>query len=214
MAERQYRTVASEAQKQPAETSEPVRAPSRESDVNTPFAQAVITAALVTLLVGLLAWALELPLTDRWWAVLCGVSFLVTALLTWRWRIQVADESLYRTETELGQDLNGDGRIGAHPLVTNIKKQNVAGDEAARFEKFIAQCYSATDFRSMKAAGFRDQDEIVEWRALLVYNGMARRIGGGRWEMVKPQAEVVKWAREHVQWIPDRGGRRSHPLPH
>lgn len=215
MAERDYRTVADQTQKRTGETTEPVRAPSRESDVDTPLGQALIVSLLVTALVVLLAWVFELPLSDKAWAGLVGGSLIGSALGTFLWRMGVITDAWYRIETATGQDINHDGRVGApHYMRTNtLPPRRAAIDhDHAELVRFVEVCYDkgkdgkAAPIRALRDAKFTDT-QIHRYGREMVQHGIGQWVGRERkvMRLLLSREEAVKVAQELVPLM----GRRK-----
>jgi hypothetical protein len=85
------------------DVTEPARAPALSSDLVLPLLQSVVTGALVG---GLVAVAGRGGMRQFW------LAFLVTALLAWLWTLSVAREALWRLESVLQKDFDGDGVAG------------------------------------------------------------------------------------------------------
>lgn len=85
--------------------TEPARAPALSSDFVLPLLQSVVTAGLVGGLVALSG------VGGGGWRVF-WLAFLVAALLAWLWTLNAAREALWRLESVLQKDFDGDGVAG------------------------------------------------------------------------------------------------------
>ena len=115
------------------ETRAPHHAPSASSDVFVPLAQAVITAALVTLLCGVLAVIAGRDDALR----IVGVAFVVTLCAAWAWRLGIVT-SLLQTVERITQELDGDDApddAETHLMAVQPKqaRQTVATETRQRF---------------------------------------------------------------------------------
>ncbi len=172
--------------------------PTVESNVLVPLAQAAITGVLGGVAVGLVGYALlGLPVE-----VVAPVAIFVLIAVAWGWRLWSCDQTLWRTETRLGVDLNHDGSVGKpepHPFPVNPAAGRVVAEQRAereyreRMAKFVHACAANSDER--KRARDVSRAQYREWRDLLIRAGHARWLEERNhlrgWELTAAPGDVL-----------------------
>lgn len=121
------------------DVTEPVRDPGLGSDFVLPLLQSVVTGALVGGLVALSG------VGGGGWRVF-WLAFLVVALLAWFWTLSVAREALWRLESVLQKDFDGDGAVGAPEPARPVVRVEVEAGQTLQFVDF----YGLTDVAQLR----------------------------------------------------------------
>lgn len=150
----------------------PQRWPSVKSDVSVPLLQATITGLMLSVsLTGLLWGVLGLDFTKTF-----GVTFSLSVVVAWFWRLEVITETLWNVEEATGLDLDRDGTVG--------KPQ-----PSVRLE--IAQG-NRTEFVDIE--GLEDTRHLRQFAILGLTNRLNERA----------TKRAFGWPREHWQGVRDR----------
>lgn len=197
------------------ENWEPYRQPSRGSDVAVPLLQAVISASLLTAVVGCTIWLGN----DGGWAALLLLVFTGLLSAFWFWSLGWVKSTLHKVETLMHQDLNGDGVVGAepdlHPVVVNSERPRASDAAAAerqrRLREFVvAGFHAGTGVRALKTAGFTDA-EIEMFGAYLRDLGVAAWVSEtyhkAGWRYLRSQ-EQIEQVIERTVWVPNQAAVR------
>lgn len=194
------------------------RTPTRTPDVTgrCTLAQAVATAGILALLVGILALLAGRPDAVK----LAAGAFAVALAGAWLWRLGVVTSLLQVVETVTRTDLDGDGQPGAadgRPLLVNPDeaRQKAARATQRRAEAaqladllgFWRQC--ATVGTAERAHGIQpgtpQQTAYRAKRDVLLRLGLARwkdeANHNGVWLLTATEADALDILREHVRQL-------------
>ena len=144
-----------------------------------PLAQALITAALVTLLCGVLAVIAGRDDALR----IVGVAFVVTLCAAWAWRLGIVT-SLLQTVERITEELDGDDAPddaethlmavqadAARQSVATETRQRTADARLLWLIAFVARCYTVGTSES--AQGIKPGEGRSIWRRETCYSGSA-----------------------------------------
>jgi hypothetical protein len=160
-------------------TSSPLRASRVESEVVVPFLQTLITASVVGICLGLLAFLAGW----RWPVAAAGVA--LTMLSMWVWRVLRSDRLLWQIERLTHHDLDGDGMQGEPPefgllnprLARRTAAQHPLRDTGAAQRSLIAFVYlcASVERPTEEALGIPTGDRAgyVNYRTKLFDLGIA-----------------------------------------
>lgn len=122
--------------------------PTLETSFMVPALTAIGTALALTLACGVLAWALD------WNGKVVAVTFALSLVGAWLWRLDFADKVLWQVESWTGRDINGDGRAGnpalgfatinpgvARATVARESAQNDTDARQTALQAFVDRCY-------------------------------------------------------------------------
>lgn len=191
----------------------PHHAPSTGSDVIVPMMQSIITAIVVTLLIGVLAVIAGRTDVLR----VLAVSFVVTLCVSWLWRLGIVT-GLLQTVERIVQDLDDDDEPAEDPAhlmavqpdqarqtVATETRQRVYDERLAWLVGFVNRCYTLGTSESAQGIKPGDRAKYLEARDLLFRLGLAdwrdeqnKRLG---WIMKTNQAMTVKTLREHTTTV-------------
>ncbi|HEX2972011.1 MAG TPA: hypothetical protein VHP11_06740 [Tepidisphaeraceae bacterium] len=157
----------------------PHRDPSLEADFFVPFFQTLATALLPgSGLAAVVCWLWATPIFATW---LVCVS--VCGGVGWLWRLGIISQTLWRVETYLDADLNGDGvkgDPGRNPSIMVVNPRNgqaaLRQDDLAQlhieFRQFILECRN--DTTAGKWEKRLGRAKYQEFRNALISAGYAR----------------------------------------
>lgn len=170
-------------------TRQPTHQQTRESDVTVPLLQAGVTALMVGVAVGLLAWALAWP----WQAPIATMG--LTLAWAWFWRLRKSDGLLWTVETMTGRDVNHDGAIGrpqvgftltnpaaARSTVAHDNQQAAEDAERQQLQAFYDVCLlkgCSERTHGVKAGSGALRDAYIAHRDALLALGLAGWRGSG-----------------------------------
>jgi hypothetical protein len=193
------------------ERQEPQRGQTLEGAFYVPLAQALATALVVIMSLGMLAWVFG------WrWTIPVAVT-AITLLAAWLWRLRHSDRLLWRTETWIRRDLNGDGVIG-QPMTgftllnPDVARRAVAAAEAAQTVEdrrqelyaFVDRCFliGSSEFAQGIRASGPDRERYVRCRDALIDLGIGRWKSPGRptagWLVIGNPAAAKRIIDKHV----------------
>ena len=151
------------------DVTEPVRDPGLGSDFVLPLLQAVATGVLVG---GL---AMISGVGGGGWRAF-WLAFLVVALLAWFWTLSVARDTLWRLESVLQKDFDGDGVAGAPVPERPVVRVEVEAGNTLQFVDFhgLTDVAQLQTFASLALEGRLNEREIKavlglarsDWQAL------------------------------------------------
>lgn len=186
--------------------------PDQITGVSIPFRQAVITTVMVTVGVGALAWGLG------WSARVVLVVFGISTVVSWFWRLGLADGLVWNIENLTNTDLNHDGAVGkpSYALLNPWQSQNDAAaivrateqdGRADELIRFYRQC--ATIGTSEGKLGVKPSPAAraayTEKRDTLFALGVARWKDSARprlgWEVALDPQQAETLIRKHVMTL-------------
>jgi len=127
----------------------PRRWPSVGSDVSVPLFQAVITGFLLSLLLTGVIWGVfELDLVRTF-----GITFGVSVIVAWFWRLDVVTQTLWDIEERTGLDLDRDGSVG-QPR-TSVRVEIASGNSQQYID--IEGLKTIEDLRQFAILGVTDR---------------------------------------------------------
>ena len=148
--------------------TEPVRDPALSSDFVLPLLQSVVTGVLVGALVALSG------VGGGGWRVF-WLAFLAVALLAWFWTLSVAREALWRLESVLQKDIDGDGAVGV-PERPVVRVEVEAGSHLALI-----------DFH-----GLTDMAQLQTFARLALEGDLNERAVKGALELARPEWQALR----------------------
>lgn len=183
--------------------------PDQMTGVSIPFRQAVITTVMVTVGVGALAWGLG------WSARVVLVVFGISTVVSWFWRLGLADGLVWNIENLTNTDLNHDGAVGkpSYALlnpwqakndaaaIVRTTEQDSRADELIRFYRTCATIGTSEGKLGVKPSPAA-RAAYTEKRDTLLALGVARwkdstrpRLG---WEVTLDPQQAETLIRRHV----------------
>lgn len=159
----------------------------KPNDRGSPLEQSLISAGVVAVAVGALAftfgWSINVPL----------IAFAVSLCGFWFWRLRLFDSILFAVETITQQDIDGDGKIAdGHLVVTNANRakaktaQQVQADannnQLKELQDFVSKAYRIGTSESAMGVKPSDRAKYLECRDTLM------RLGIGQWKSDNPRA--------------------------